>query len=52
MSTFGESEETIFGDSDDGLAEALRRDAELESNPALGISLEEFAELIRRRQKR
>jgi hypothetical protein len=29
-------------DDDAGVTEALRRDAELDSNPALGISFEDF----------
>ena len=36
-------------DEDDGIAEALLRDAELDSNPALGISLEQLDEQIERR---
>jgi hypothetical protein len=34
--------------SDDGVAEALRRNAEMESDPSIGISLREFERRIRR----
>lgn len=32
----------VLHDDDGGLAEAARRDAELDENPAAGMSLEEF----------
>ena len=32
----------VLHDEDDGIAEALRRDAELEANPAAGLSLEQL----------
>lgn len=32
----------VLHDEDEGLAEALRRDAEMDANPALGISLEQL----------
>ena len=35
-------------DDDGGVAEALRRDAELEANPAIGIGLEELRRQARR----
>jgi hypothetical protein len=37
-----ESLPVLFSESDGGLAEAERRDAEMDSNPALGLSLAEF----------
>jgi hypothetical protein len=33
--------------SDDGVAEALRANAEMDSDPSIGISLEEFEKRIR-----
>jgi putative addiction module component (TIGR02574 family) len=38
-------------DDDEGIAEALRRSADFESDPNIGISLEEFDRLIRARRK-
>ena len=32
---------SVLHDEDEGIAEALRRDAELEANPSLGMSLED-----------
>jgi hypothetical protein len=32
----------VLHDEDDGIAEALRRDAELDANPMAGISLEQL----------
>ena len=32
----------VLSDHDEGVAEALRRDAELECDPAAGLSLEEL----------
>lgn len=32
----------VLVEEDDGVAEALRRDAELDHDPALGVSSEEF----------
>jgi putative addiction module component (TIGR02574 family) len=40
----------VLHDEDEGIAEALRRDAELETNPAAGISLEELDRRIERRR--
>ena len=34
--------------SDDGVAEALRRNAEMDSDPSIGISLREFERRVRR----
>jgi hypothetical protein len=41
----------VLADEDEGIAEALRRDAELDSNPALGLSLDQLDEQIRSRQR-
>jgi len=38
----------VLDDEDDGLAEALLRDAELDENPELGISLEQLDQQLRR----
>ena len=40
----------LFTDEDEGLAEALRRDAEMNSNPTIGISLQDFDRRIRQRK--
>lgn len=32
----------LLHDDDEGIAEALRRDAEMDANPSAGMSLEEF----------
>jgi len=41
----------VLHDSDEGVAEALLRDAELDANPAPGISLEELDRRIAQRRK-
>jgi putative addiction module component (TIGR02574 family) len=41
----------ILSDQDDGVAEALRRDAELDAHPERAISFEELDTLIRSRRK-
>lgn len=41
----------ILSDQDDGIAEALRRDAELDAHPERAISLEELDTFIRSRRK-
>ena len=41
----------VLHDSDEGIAEALLRDADLDANPALGISLEELDRRIAQRRK-
>jgi hypothetical protein len=41
----------ILSDEDDGVAEALRRDAELDAQPERAISLEELDNFIRSRRK-
>ena len=37
-------------DEDEGIAEALRRDAELNANPTSGMSLDQLDEAIQRRR--
>ena len=39
----------LLADSDEGVAEALNRDAELDQNPGAGMSLEEIKDAIRRK---
>ena len=34
----------VLGDEDEGVAEALRRDAELDASPQIGMSLEQLDE--------
>ena len=41
----------ILSDDDEGIAEALRRDAELDANPGLAISLADLDADIRNRLK-
>ena len=41
---------SVLHDEDEGIAEALRRDAEFEVNPQMGISLEELDQTIQRRR--
>lgn len=45
-----ESLPPVLHDEDEGIAEALRRDAELDANPALGISLEQLDQQLGRRR--
>jgi hypothetical protein len=40
----------VLHDDDEGIAEALKRDAELDENPASGASLEQLDEQIQRRR--
>lgn len=40
----------ILSDEDDGIAEAIRRDAEIEANPEQAISLAEVESQIQRRR--
>ena len=42
----------LFSEADGGLAEAKRRDAELDDNPATGLSLREFDQKILSRRSR
>ncbi|MDD5262490.1 MAG: hypothetical protein PHD76_11660 [Methylacidiphilales bacterium] len=39
-----------LADSDDGIVEALRRDIEIDSDPSIGINLEQFDRLIAQRR--
>jgi hypothetical protein len=41
---------SVLHDNDEGIAEALRRDAELDANPLLGVSLEKLEQQIDRRR--
>ena len=41
----------ILADQDEGVAEALRRDAELDAHPEQAISLEQLDDSIRNRRK-
>lgn len=41
----------ILSDQDDGVAEALRRDAELDAHPERAISFDQLDTSIRRRRK-
>ncbi len=40
----------VLHDEDEAIAEALRRDAELEANPSAGLSLEQLDQKIERRR--
>ncbi len=40
----------VLHDEDEGIAEALRRDAEFEANPSAGLSLEQLDQQIDRRR--
>jgi putative addiction module component (TIGR02574 family) len=40
----------VLHDDDDGIAEALRRDADLDADPNLGMSLEQLDQQIKRRR--
>lgn len=42
----------LFSEADGGLAEAVRRDAELDDNPSLGLTLSEFDQKILSRRTR
>lgn len=41
---------SILDDEDEGVAEALRRAAELDANPGIGLSLEQFDQMFRSRR--
>ena len=45
-----ESLPAILADGDEGISEAIRRDAEIEANPDLGISLEQLDRQIEARK--
>jgi len=40
----------VLHDEDEGIAEALRRDAQLDANPSAGLSLEQLDQQIERRR--
>jgi hypothetical protein len=40
----------VLHDEDEGIAEALRRDADLDANSSLGISLEQLDQQVKSRQ--
>ena len=40
----------VLEDEDEGIAEALRRDVELSSNPEAGISIDQLDEAVRDRR--
>ena len=42
----------ILADKDGGVAEALRRDAEMQADPSQRISLHELSKIIRNRRRR
>jgi putative addiction module component (TIGR02574 family) len=46
-----ESLPSVLHDEDEGIAEALRRDAELDANPSSGMSLEQLDQQIERRRR-
>lgn len=41
---------SVLHDEDEGIAEALRRDVEFDTNPSMGISLEQLDQQIERRR--
>jgi putative addiction module component (TIGR02574 family) len=41
----------VLHDEDEGVAEALRRDAELDASPDAGITLEQFDQQIKARRR-
>ena len=42
---------SVLHDEDEGIAEALRRDADLDVDPSSGMSLEQLDEQIKRRRR-
>ncbi len=42
---------SVLHDEDEGVAEALRRDADLDANPQSGITLDQLDERIRDRRR-
>jgi putative addiction module component (TIGR02574 family) len=42
---------SVLHDEDEGIAEALRRDAELDAHPETGITLEQLDQQIRDRRR-
>jgi putative addiction module component (TIGR02574 family) len=45
-----ESLSPVLHDNDEGIAEALRRDAELDANPSAGLTLQQLDQRIERRR--
>jgi putative addiction module component (TIGR02574 family) len=45
-----ESLPSVLDEDDEGVAEAIRRDAEMDADPSQGMSLEEFDEHARQRR--
>ena len=45
-----ESLSPILNDEDEGVVEALRRDAELDADPSLGLSLQQLDERVAQRR--
>jgi len=43
-----ESLPAILHEDDEGLAEAMRRDAELDADPSLGMTMEQFKKVVSR----
>ena len=41
---------SVLDDEDEGIAEALRRDQELEANPSAGMSIEQLDRKVKRRR--
>ncbi len=41
---------SVLHDDDEGIVEALRRDAESDANPDMGISLEQLDQLVKARR--
>jgi putative addiction module component (TIGR02574 family) len=41
----------VLHDEDEGMAEALRRDAEMDADPSIGITREELNKKIRERRR-
>ena len=41
---------TVLDDADEGMAEALRRDKDLDANPNLGISIDQLEQQIQQRR--
>lgn len=42
---------SVLHDDDEGIAEALRRDADLDANPQLGMTLEQLDQRIQDRRR-
>jgi hypothetical protein len=42
---------SVLHDADEGIAEALRRDAEFDANPEIGITLEQLDQQISARRR-